>query len=179
MNQDGTYVRVTTTYLELHVPGQFRPAFSEAPDVLVMQAHEPLPAFYRFLYYTVGRAHYWTERHTWSNADLTDYLARPAVALLVLYVRGTPAGYIELDAESDEPGTEIAFFGLIAQFQGRGLGKHLLSVGVQHAIDAGAARVYLNTCTLDGPHALANYKARGFVPYREEHGRRLLPHFPA
>jgi len=30
-------------------------------------------------------------------------------------------------------------------------------------------RVWLHTCTLDHPHALANYMARGFVPYRTEH----------
>jgi len=27
-------------------------------------------------------------------------------------------------------------------------------------------RVWLHTCTLDGPHALTNYHARGFVPYK-------------
>ena len=48
---------------------------------------------------------------------------------------------------------------------GRGLGKHLLSAGVQRAFDDGATRVWVHTCTLDGKHALANYQGRGFMPY--------------
>jgi len=37
---------------------------------------------------------------------------------------------------------------------------------VQRAFDDGAQRVWLHTCTLDGPHAIANYLARGFTPYK-------------
>ena len=29
-------------------------------------------------------------------------------------------------------------------------------------------RVTVDTCSLDGPYALANYTARGMVPYRVE-----------
>ena len=62
----------------------------------------------------------------------------------------------------------FVYFGLMPPFQGRGLGKHLLSAGVVHAYDDGAQRIWLHTCTLDGPYALANYQARGFVPYKTE-----------
>lgn len=157
---------VTTTYLEIPTCAQFRPVFLDNSQMLILEAREPLPAFYRFLYGTVGRDYCWRDRLAWSDDELHTYLAHPAVTLLVLYLRGTPAGYIELNAASDEPGTEIAYFGLIPAFQGQGLGKHLLSVGVQRAFDDGAARVWVHTCTLDGPYALANYEARGFVPYR-------------
>ncbi len=81
-------------------------------------------------------------------------------------VEGAPAGYVELDRASAEPGTEVAYFGIIPAFHGRGFGRHLLSVGVQRAFDDGAERVWVHTCTLDGPYALANYRARGFVEYR-------------
>lgn len=159
-------VTVTTTYLEIPGRAAFRPAFSAAPDLLTLEAREPLPDFYRFLYGTAGRDYQWTDRLAWSDERLHAYLAQPCVTLTVLYVRGTPAGYVELNAASHEPGTEVAYFGLFPPFHGRGLGKHLLSVGVQRAYDDGAERVWVHTCTLDGPHALANYRARGFVPYR-------------
>ena len=45
---------------------------------------------------------------------------------------------------------------------GAGLGKHLLSYGVARAWEMDAKRVWLHTCNLDGPHALANYQKRGF-----------------
>lgn len=158
-------ITVTTTYLHIPERHAFRPALSNDSDTLLLQAHNPLPSFYRFLYGAVGGAYHWTDRNAWSDAQLESYLARPTTALLVLYASGTPAGYIELNAAADEPGTEVAYFGLIPAFHGRGLGKHLLSAGVQRAFDDGAARVWVHTCSLDGPHALANYQARGFVPY--------------
>lgn len=174
----GQSVSVTTTYLHLPSREQFNPALLEHPDVLLLEACEPITAFYRFLYAAVGRNYYWVDRMHWSDEKLQYYLERPVVTLLVLYVRGTPAGYIELCSDSDEPGTEIAYFGLISTFQGRGLGKHLLSCGVQHAFDAGAERVWLHTCTLDGPYALANYQARGFVTYRTQTAQMVLPTLP-
>ena len=162
----GSSVTVTTIYLHLPSRAYFRPARLDDPDLLILEARERLPAFYRFLYGTVGRDYAWTDRLSWSDEDLHHYLARPTVTLLVLYLRGTPAGYVELNSASDEPGTEVAYFGIIPAFHGRGLGKHLLSAGVRRAFDDGAERVWLHTCSLDGPFALANYQARGFIAYR-------------
>jgi GNAT superfamily N-acetyltransferase len=53
-------------------------------------------------------------------------------------------------------------------FIGKGLGKWLLTRAVQEAWVLGATRVWLHTCTLDHPSALANYQARGFAPYLTE-----------
>lgn len=168
-------VTVTTAYL--HIPGRehFRPSFSDSSDTLILQAHNPLPSFYRFLYGAVGQDYHWIDRNTWSDAQLEEYLALPTTTLLVLYVHGTPAGYVELNAAAEEHGTEVAYFGLIPAFHGRGLGKHLLSVGVQRAFDDGAERVWVHTCSLDGPHALANYQGRGFIPYRTMTHEQEIP----
>ena len=85
------------------------------------------------------------------------------------YDRGTPAGYIELDGQDGGP-VEIAYFGLLPAFRGRGIGGHLLSYGTARAWDlaerwpgrAPTERVWVHTCSLDGPHAMANYRRRGF-----------------
>jgi GNAT superfamily N-acetyltransferase len=75
------------------------------------------------------------------------------------------AGYVELLPRDDE--VEIAFFGLLQPYQGVGLGGHLLTFALERAFELGR-RVWLHTCSLDGPHALPNYEARGMVPYRTE-----------
>jgi ribosomal protein S18 acetylase RimI-like enzyme len=156
---------VTTTYLHLPSPTDFRPAVVADPDLLTLEAREPSVPFYRFLYDAVGRDWVWIDRLHWTDAQHLEHLSRPTTTLHVLYYRGTPAGYIELDASAGDE-TEIAYFGLMRFVHGRGFGKHLLSVGVQRAFDDGARRVWLHTCTLDGPHAIANYMARGFIPYK-------------
>jgi ribosomal protein S18 acetylase RimI-like enzyme len=156
---------VTTTYLQIFDRASIRAA-PLPPGALVIAAQIPLADFYRFLYGAVGRDYSWTDRLSWSDDRLTAHLARPSLSLHVLYLSGTPAGYVELDRDSHEPGTEIAYFGLIPAFHGRGLGKALLAYGMTRAFDDGAERVWVHTCTLDGPHALANYQGRGFVPYK-------------
>ena len=141
--------------------------FSENPQLNIVQACEPLPDFYRFLYGTVGRDYQWIDRLNWTDRQLQEYLASPDIAIWVAYYRGTPAGYIELAREVSEPGTEIVYFGLIPQFHGLGIGKHLLSFGVQRAWEANPQRVWLHTCSLDGKYALNNYLKRGFSIYKE------------
>ncbi|MDQ2787683.1 MAG: GNAT family N-acetyltransferase, partial [Chloroflexota bacterium] len=159
-------IAVTTTYLHIPVREQFRPAFVAHPDLRVHTMRAPSVALYRFLYAAIGRDFVWIDRLHWTDAQYQDYLSRPTTTIRVLFLRGTPIGYIDLDASATEAATEIVYFGLVPAVHGRGFGKHLLSVGVQRAFDDGAKRVWLHTCTLDGPHALANYLARGFIPYK-------------
>ncbi|NWJ47921.1 MAG: GNAT family N-acetyltransferase [Chloroflexi bacterium] len=158
---------IITTYLQMLKAEEFIPAFIKDSQLSIVQACEPLPAFYRFLYGTVGRDYQWIDRLSWTDHQLNEYLASPNIAIWVAYYRGTPAGYIELASEASEPGTEIVYFGLIPQFHGYGIGKHLLSFGVQRAWEAQPERVWLHTCTLDGKYALNNYLKRGFNIYKE------------
>ena len=163
---------VIRTYLEMRSPDALRAA--NAPDagssdgtIRVERREAVSPAEYRALYRAVGEAYHWRDRLAWSEEALAAYLAQPSVAVWVLTVGGVTAGYFELRAH-DDGSIEIAYFGLVRQFIGRGLGKHLLTRAVQEAWRDGASRVWLHTCTLDDPAALPNYLARGFTPYRQE-----------
>jgi GNAT superfamily N-acetyltransferase len=78
-----------------------------------------------------------------------------------------PAGYFELRRQPDGA-VEIAYFGLLPEFIGRGLGKFLLSEATRRAWELGATRVWLHTNTLDHAAALPNYLARGFSVVRTE-----------
>jgi len=158
---------VTTWYLEMRARAALRPARSPAPAPLILRAQQPSPALNRFLYTAVGGHWYWRDRLGWSYDRWMRYLDRPQVQTWVMYCDGTPAGYIELEHQHDDD-VEIAYFGLMREFTGRGLGGHLLSVGIDRAWAMGAARVWVHTCTLDGPHALANYQARGMQVYHQE-----------
>ena len=165
---------VTTWYLELRRPGELRGRPAPQVDVTVIRAAIPSPELSRFLYTAVGGDWYWTDRLDWDYGRWRTYLARPEVETWVAYASGTPAGYVELEAQVAGD-VEIVCFGLLPAFIGRGLGGHLLTVGAQRAWAMGADRVWLHTCSLDGPHALANYQARGFCIYHTETTRRALP----
>jgi GNAT superfamily N-acetyltransferase len=163
MTDSGCGDGLLTTYLEM-VRAEFRPAYVEATDAVIARMESADVAFYRFLYREVGDAWRWRDRLLLGDAELGAILSREQVEVWTLLVGGVPAGYVELERDGSD--TEIAYFGLRSAFMGRGLGKHLLSFGVQRAWDAGAARVWVHTCNLDGPHALANYRARGFRVYQ-------------
>jgi GNAT superfamily N-acetyltransferase len=175
-------LEVTTWYLEMLAPEHLcfappRERMGQGHTLRIEQAQVPAPEFSRFLYTSVGGDWYWLDRLSWSYDQWMQYLDRPELETWVAYVAGTPAGYIELEAQSDD-NVEVAYFGLLRHFIGQRLGGHLLSVGVQRAWAMGAKRVWLHTCSLDGPNALANYQARGFQLYHTETEIENLPERP-
>src|SRR5712691_7173562 len=125
-------VEVTTWYLEMLQQSQLRPVACPRADVRVERAAIPSPELSRFLYTAVGGHWYWLDRLTWDYARWFDYLDRAVVETLLLHVSGTPAGYIELEAQPGDS-TEVAYFGLLPRFMAQGLGGYLLSVGVERA----------------------------------------------
>jgi GNAT superfamily N-acetyltransferase len=160
-------IEVERTYLEMTSPADLKPSPPPAEDVRIEEAPECTASFYRYLYSEVGRDHRWTDRLAWTDERIRAHLTTPGVSVHVAYVRGTPAGYYELTRHPDGS-CELSYFGLLPEFQGRGLGRHLLTRATQDAWSRGASRVWLHTCTLDGPAALPNYRSRGFVPYKRE-----------
>ena len=157
---------VTTYHLELKRPDDLTPARPARTPYELVRSTIPIPELNRFLYATVGAEWRWYMRLTWTYAQWQEYLARDEVGTWSAYVEGTPAGYFEL--ERQPPGdVEIAYFGLLPQFIGRGMGGAFLTDAVQTAFEFGvggpsATRVWLHTCTLDHPAALGNYQSRGF-----------------
>jgi GNAT superfamily N-acetyltransferase len=164
---------VTITYLEMTSPAQLRPA--QAPELAfqVMRAEIPCPELNRFLYVSVGTKWIWYGRLPWDRKQWLTYLDRPELETWLAYARGTPAGYFELERQGDD--VEIVYFGLLPGFIGQGLGGALLTAAIQRAWQMGAARVWVHTCDLDHPAALANYQARGMVPYKVEQKLEELP----
>jgi GNAT superfamily N-acetyltransferase len=173
-------VTVTTWSLEQTSPADLRPAaVPEGGDIRIVRAEVPSPEFSRFLYASVGGDIQWIDRLALTYPQWEEILNRPGAETWVAYDRGTPAGYVELDPQDD--GTvEIMYFGLIPAFRGRRIGGHLLSYGVRRAWDLAerwpgrtpTRRVWLHTCSLDGPHAMDNYLRRGFRLFETRTGEQ-------
>lgn len=144
-----------------------------APEHQIIAVRNPPPAYYRFLYAAVGADWLWYERAQLADDALAALLAPETTAVHVLFERGAPMGYFELDAA--DPGcVDLAYFGLAPWAVGRGLGPRLLA---QAIATAGGDRVAMtvNTCTLDHPAALALYQAHGFRVEREVEFSHLDP----
>src|SRR5215217_9788395 len=168
MQQDGwTRVSVRRTHLELRRPDELRPGRRPTEQIELVLRRPITPAEYLSLYSLVGELWLWRDRLVWSEAELQRYLDSPDVHIWTAELDGAIAGYFELRQHADGS-VEVMYFGLAPAFIGRGMGGWLLTRAAEEAFALGAKRIVLNTCTLDAPHALPNYLARGFTIVRED-----------
>lgn len=165
-----TDLDVTVYYLEMRSAGA-EPALPSDDGQLVLHAQRPSVDYYRYLYQAVGKDYGWLSRRDMADDDLAAIIQNPLVEVHVLHMRGSPAGFAELDRR--EPGEiELKQFGLMPGFIGRGLGKWFLQWTVQKAWSYGPKRFWLHTCSLDHPAAVPNYEKAGFELYHTEEIRR-------
>lgn len=164
---------VTVTYLEMTSAAQVVPLVGER-RLDVRRAELPCPELNRFFYVAVGSEWWWHDRIAWDRDRWLAWVDRPDLETWIGYLSGTPAVYFELEAQ---PGgqVELVYFGLLPSFIGRGLGPELLDAAVQRAWKIATRRVWVHTCTLDHPRALANYQARGFRIYDTAEKMERLP----
>jgi RimJ/RimL family protein N-acetyltransferase len=102
-------------------------------------------------------------RSTWSDDQWTEELTQPGIRTWLALVDGTVAGFAELSAEPTGD-VGIVVFGLVPEFWSKGFGAAFLTLVTQTAwrLNTPTTRVWLQTSSLDHPHALPNYQARGF-----------------
>ena len=156
---------VVTTYLEMTDRAKLRAKVSTDYRFRVHEATVRQWRLNRVLYELVGEAWSWQDKLTWTEAQWKAYVEGENLRTFVAHYDGSLAGYFELLAQ--ERDVEIAYFGLAPEFIGKGFGGPLLSRALEEAWSIGAQRVWVHTCTLDHPSALANYRARGMVIYKE------------
>jgi GNAT superfamily N-acetyltransferase len=157
-------VKITYVQMFAHCRRKIPPPRENLP---IIRAKNPTLAYYRFLYDAVGKDWNWTSRKKLSDAALANILQDARNEVHVLYVEGTPAGFVELDRRQDKE-IEISQFGLMPEFIGQGLGRYFLQWSIDKAWSYGPNRLWLHTCTRDHAAALPNYLKAGFVIYKEE-----------
>ncbi len=155
---------VTTWYLEMTEAAQLRPA-RPVDGFEVQRLEPPDPELSARLYGEVGGPWQWTDRLGWDRERWRAHIERDEVDTWLGRLGGEPAGYAEVVREDGD--VEVASFGLLPGFTGRGLGGALLAAVTRDAWERGARRVWLHTCSLDSPAALPSYERRGFRRYDE------------
>ncbi len=172
--RDQRQVETLVTYLEMTGPPAAPPLPAPRSGLEVRLARSPTVSFYRYLYGTIGEGWTWVVRRLLSDEELRQILGDPAVEVNVLWVEGVPAGLAELDRR--QPGEiELAYFGLLPEFIGHGLGRWLLDWTIRHAWRARPRRLWVHTCDLDHPRALRVYQKSGFRVYDQRTEQLRLP----
>lgn len=173
--QPGDEIAYTVTYLEMDE----RPRAPVPPrpvnlNTALVCATDPPADYFLYLYRAVGAEYEWTDWIDRPREELNGFLSNSDVFLYTLLVEGWPGGFFMLD--SSTPGTcDLAYFGLVPEAIGKGLGMWLLSTAVDAGWEIpGAEKMTVNTNTLDHPRALGLYQKVGFQAVKRVEAKRKL-----
>ena len=122
----------------------------------------------KFFYKNIGKKHKWIDRLIWSETQWIDYVSSSKVQTYIFKYKDDLAGFFELIFHIENKDVEIAYFGLLEEFQNKKLGSYLLSEAIKISFTHKVNRVWLHTCSLDHKNALNNNISRGMKIFKKE-----------
>jgi len=122
----------------------------------------------KFFYKNIGKKHKWIDRLIWSEEQWIKYVSSKNVKTFVLKNNKDLVGFFELIIHFEKKEVEIAYFGILEEYQNKKLGSFLLSDAIKKSFKENVKRVWLHTCSLDHKNALNNYLSRGMKIFKSE-----------
>ena len=122
----------------------------------------------KFFYKNIGKNHKWVDRLIWTEQQWIDYVSSEKVKTYVFKKNDDLVGFFELVFHLDKKEIEIAYFGILEEYQNKKLGSLLLSEAIKKCFKENINRVWLHTCSLDHRNALKNYLDRGMKIFKKE-----------
>ena len=160
--------KVERNYLEINLLEDLRDSGQFSNDYNINIVDPENFKLNKFFYKRIGKKHHWVDRLSWSDKQWIDYVSDKKVMTYVLKFKGDLAGYFELILHPEKEEVEIAYLGLLEEYQNKKLGSHLLSSAIKNSFINKPKRVWVHTCSLDHKNALNNYKSRGMKIFKTE-----------
>ena len=159
---------VERNYLEISSLNQLNASKKKVQDFLIELLEPDNFQLNKFFYKNIGKKHRWVDRLIWSEQQWIDYVSNSKVKTYVLKKKDDLVGFFELIFHLENKEVEIAYFGILEEYQNKKLGSFLLSEAIKKSFNENINRVWLHTCSLDHKNALKNYLARGMKIYKSE-----------
>ena len=160
--------KVERNYLEINLLEDLRDSGQFSNDYNIQIVDPENFQLNKFFYKRIGKKHHWVDRLSWSDKQWIDYVSDKKVMTYVLKFKEDLAGYFELILHPEKDEVEIAYLGLLEEYQNKKLGSHLLSSAIKNSFINKPKRVWVHTCSLDHKNALNNYKSRGMKIFKTE-----------
>ena len=122
----------------------------------------------KFFYKSIGKKHNWVDRLSWSEEKWINYVSCKNIQTFVFKNREDLVGFFELIFHKEKNEIEIAYFGILEEYQNKKLGSYLLSEAIKKPFQDNVRRVWVHTCSLDHKNALKNYVSRGMQIFKTE-----------
>ena len=159
---------VERNYLEIHSINELKESIKIYKDYSIKLLEPENFQLNKFFYKNVGKNHHWVDRLVWSDKEWIQYVSDKKVKTYVLKYNYDLAGYFELILHRDKNEIEIAYLGLLEEYQNKNLGSFLLTVAIKNSFSEKVKRVWVHTCSLDHKNALNNYISRGMKIFKKE-----------
>ena len=160
--------KVERNYLEINFIKDLKET-SNFPENHLINLVDPVDfQLNKFFYKNIGKNHHWVDRLVWTEKQWINYVSDKNVKTYVLKNKKDLAGYFELILHQEKDEVEIAYLGLLKEFQNKKLGSYLLSAAIKNSFLNNPKRVWVHTCSLDHKNALSNYVARGMKIFKTE-----------
>ena len=160
--------KVERNYLEINSLGELNESKSFLPDFSIQLLDPNDFQLNKFFYKNIGKKHHWVDRLIWTDTQWSHYTSEQNVKTYILKIRDELAGYFELIIHEEKKEVEIAYLGLLQEYQNKNLGSHLLSAAIKNSFEEKIERVWVHTCSLDHENALKNYLSRGMKVFKRE-----------
>ena len=158
--------KIERNYLEINSLAELKDSNS-SPEGYSVKLVQPTDfQLNKFFYKNVGKNHNWVDRLIWTEKQWIEYTSDEKVLTYVLKKDNELGGYFELILHNDE--IEIAYLGLLEEYQNQKLGSYLLSSAIKNSFLRKPKRVWVHTCSLDHKNALTNYISRGMKIFKKE-----------
>jgi len=160
--------KVERNYLEINFIKDLKETFN-FPENHSINLLEPVDfQLNKFFYKNIGKNHHWIDRLVWTEKQWINYVSDKNVKTYVLKNEKDLAGYFELILHQEKNEVEIAYLGLLKEYQNKKLGSYLLTAAIKNSFLNNPKRVWVHTCSLDHKNALSNYVARGMKIFKKE-----------
>ena len=159
---------VKRNYLEINSLQDLKEAHKPSEDYSLSLIDPVNFQLNKFFYKTIGKNHKWVDRLSWSEEKWITYVSSEKVKTYVFKFKDDLVGFFELIFHLDKKETEIAYFGILEEYQNKKLGSYLLSEAVKKSFQNNINRVWVHTCSLDHKNALNNYISRGMKIFKTE-----------
>ena len=160
--------KVDRNYLEIQSLGDLVESKSPSDEFIIELINPSNFQLNKFFYKNIGKKHHWVDRLVWNDKQWTDYTDDKKVKTFVLKKQEDLVGYYELISHLDQNETEIAYFGILEEYQNQKLGSFLLTSAIKNSFLSNPNRVWVHTCSLDHENALGNYLSRGMKLFKKE-----------
>jgi len=161
-------IKVERNYLEIKSIKDLKEPKSSPEDCSIDFSDPADFQINKFFYKHIGKEHRWTDRLVWTDRQWIAYISDKKVKTYVFKKANDVAGYFELIFHLEKKETEIAYLGLLKEYQNKKLGSFLLTSAIKNSFSENTNRVWVHTCSLDHKNALKNYISRGMRIYKTE-----------